>query len=122
MAKKLTMILGIILIIAGLLGFISNPLIGENGLFQTDLTHNLVHLVLGLIAVWVATKSLTGTVTYLKVVGIILVILAILGFVASGPLLGFILNNMADCWLHLVIGLIMIWAGFFGSKGESVAM
>ena len=39
MAKTLAIILGVILVLLGLLGFISNPLIGVNSLFATDGVH-----------------------------------------------------------------------------------
>ena len=37
MAKKLAMLFGIVFVLVGALGFISNPIVGEGGYFQTAL-------------------------------------------------------------------------------------
>lgn len=49
MTKRLAVIIGTILVLLGLLGFTSNPFIGENALFVTNGASNWLHLVLGVI-------------------------------------------------------------------------
>ena len=47
---------GIVLVAVGLLGFISNPIVGsaEGALLPTDTLHNIVHLGTGLLALGIA--------------------------------------------------------------------
>ena len=47
---------GIVLVVVGLLGFIDNPIVGSsaNALLPTDTLHNLVHLVTGALALYIA--------------------------------------------------------------------
>ncbi len=121
MAKKLAMILGVIFILIGLAGFVPNPLVGGPGaLFETNNMHNLVHLITGLIGVWVAAKSMSGTMMLLKIFGIVYLLVAILGFSMGGNVLGMIMSQ-ADNWLHLVVALLFLWAGFWGNKSGSMA-
>ena len=47
---------GAVLVLVGLLGFIDNPLVGDsaNALVPTDAVHNIVHLLTGLLALYIA--------------------------------------------------------------------
>ena len=47
---------GIVLVAVGVLGFISNPIVGtsSNALLPTDTLHNIIHLVTGLLALYIA--------------------------------------------------------------------
>lgn len=116
------LVLGIIFLIIGILGFIPNPFVGDGAIFQTGLAHNLVHLITGLILVLVSGKGSCRAV--LKVLGIIYVILALIGWftAGSGTLLGFLSVNGADHWLHLVLGLLLFWGGILKSgSGTPIA-
>ncbi|HEY4515671.1 MAG TPA: DUF4383 domain-containing protein [Candidatus Paceibacterota bacterium] len=119
MAKKLAKVFGIIFILVGLLGFIGNPVIGEMGFFHSDMIHNLIHIVSGLILLLAAAKGAASM--WLKILGIIYLLVAVLGFMmidstGMAYVLGIISVNSADNWLHLVLGLIFVWAGMSGKK------
>lgn len=47
---------GIVLVVVGLLGFIDNPIVGqqEGALIPTDTLHNVIHLATGLLALYIA--------------------------------------------------------------------
>jgi Domain of unknown function (DUF4383) len=47
---------GIVLVAVGLLGFINNPIVGQqaNAILPTDALHNIVHLVTGALALYIA--------------------------------------------------------------------
>lgn len=47
---------GVVLVAVGLLGFLNTPLVGSasGALVPTDALHNVVHLVTGAIALWIA--------------------------------------------------------------------
>jgi hypothetical protein len=116
MTKTLAKLFGWILIIVGALGFIANPLVGMTGYFHANGAHNVVHIVLGLVLV-LAAKSAEKGALWLKVVGVVAVLVAILGFMSTtGTILGFIETNAAANWLHLVLGVVFFLSGFSGGK------
>lgn len=118
MAKKLGILFGIVFVIVGLLGFISNPIVGANGIFLTDTLHNIVHLLVGVILL-VAAKSHSASVLWLKIFGVVYLLLAVLGFLTPDLLNSIVAANTADAFLHLVLGIILVWAGW-GSKSASM--
>ena len=110
--KTAAMVLGIVFLIAGALGFVPNPIVGENGIFLTNHTHDWVHIGSGIVLLLGAYSPL-GAGMALRVVGIVYAIVAVLGFVMPGPmLLGMIAMNMADHWLHVVLAVVVLYAGF----------
>jgi len=113
MAKTLTLIFGTLFVLVGALGFVGNPLVGMDALFETDIVHNLVHLAIGLILLAVALSTPAQSAVWLKTVGVVYLIIGVLGLftVSSGSLLGVIAVNSADNWLHLVLGVALIAAG-----------
>jgi hypothetical protein len=119
MAKTLATVFGIIFVLVGLLGFVPNPLVGMGGIFETDMLHNLVHLLFGIILLVVAMKAVDKATLWLKILGVIYLILAILGFLMvpdGGALLGLVHANGADHWLHIVLGVVLVLAGFMAKK------
>ncbi|MDB5190288.1 MAG: TonB-dependent siderophore receptor [Parcubacteria group bacterium] len=119
MAKKLAVLFGIVFVLVGILGFIPNPLVGSAGLFQTDVLHNIVHLLIGVVLLIVAMSAPEKSSLWLKVFGVIYLLLAVLGFIlipSGGMLLGLVLMNTADHWLHVVLGVVLLIAGVVSSK------
>lgn len=111
---------GWIFVVVGVLGFV--PGITTNGhllgIFDVNYPHNVVHIVSGLAALYLASKGEEGSQTFFKVFGVIYALVAVLGFfVADGLLLGFISNNTEDTWLHVVIAVVTLYLGF-GTKKE----
>ena len=105
------LIIGIVLLVVGVLGFIPNPLVSSTGLFMVNTAHNLVHLVSG--AVILAGVYSFGSALGLKIVGVVYAVIAILGLVMGGDmLLGVIAMNMADHWLHVALAVVILLAGF----------
>lgn len=120
-AKKIGMVFGVVLIILGLLGFVGGfRIVGVDGIFMTDTTHDLIHLVLGLVLFIGAMKAPSSMPMLLKVVGLVVLLVAILGLMGDGDkILGFILSNAAADWLHLIVGIVLLGAGFMGRKQSS---
>jgi len=116
MAKTLAKIFGAVFILVGLLGFISNGIVGAAGIFQTNMAHDIAHILIGLILV-LASKDSMRAALWLKIFGVVYLLLAVLGFMAlkggveSGSMLGFITVNGADNWLHIVLGVVLLIAG-----------
>jgi hypothetical protein len=113
MLRKISAIFGILFLATGILGFFPNPVIGPEGIFLTDLPHNIVHLALGLILLIGATASSRAAGRSMKIVAGIYLILAIAGFVQFGGeddrglLLGMTLANSADNWLHIALAALI---------------
>lgn len=115
MAKKSAILFGIILVIIGLLGFIANPVIGASGYFLADATHDIVYILIGVILLIAGGKGESAAATWLKVFGIVYILLFLDGLFQAN-LLGFIASNTAHAWLHLVIGIVLLIAGFMKSS------
>jgi hypothetical protein len=111
-AKTAAIVLGAVFVLVGVLGFIPNPIVGPDGIFMTNMSHNLIHLVSGAVLLAGAYTSL-GPSLALKIIGVIYAIVASLGFVMSGDmLLGMVAMNAADRWLHVLLAIVLLAAGF----------
>lgn len=125
MAKKLGLVLGVVFLLVGLLGFVSNPIVGDMGIFHTNGGHSLVHIITGLLFIFVALKATNSTGIVLKVFGIVYLLVAILGFVMLGSqesvsLLGFIDVNSADNYLHVILAVVVFAAGMMAGKKQTM--
>lgn len=120
MTKTLAKVFGWVFILVGVLGFFGNPIVGQMGLFHANVAHNIVHLLLGIILL-LASGTEAKAALWLKIVGVVYLLVAILGFLmtpAMGTtnLLGFVEINGADNWLHVVLGVVVFLSGFAGGK------
>ena len=127
-AKTLAIIIGVIFIAVGLLGFIDNPVIGtsENAIFHADTVHNMVHIISGVLFVLVAMAAPGSAATFMLVFGIIYLALGVLGFATIGEegmtkLLGFLHVNAADNYLHIALGIVIALAGL-ATRSKSVVV
>ncbi len=113
-SKNISLAFGLPFVAAGFLGFIPNPVVSPDGLFEVNFMHNLLHVLVGvvfIIGAMLSEKAARRTLQSLSIVG---VALAILGFVAeSDLLLGLVHINEADKWLHAGLAILIV-AGAFG--------
>jgi hypothetical protein len=122
MAKKLGLVLGIVFLLVGVLGFVNNPLVGSlDSLFATNTAHDLVHVITGLLFIFIALKNTAKIGITLKVFGVVYLLVAILGFLAvdatgQGTVLGFLALNSADNWLHVVLAIVVFAGGVLAGK------
>jgi len=126
--KTASLIIGIAFIVVGLLGFISNPIVGDpdKAIFHTDTLHNIVHIVSGVLFLFVALAMPVSAPVFLKVFGIIYFLLGVLGLIifgtaGMGKLLGFLHVNGADNFLHIGLGIIIFLAGTLRPKAPVIA-
>jgi len=115
MYKTLAIVFGIVFVVVGLLGFV--PAAAPNGhllgLFHVNAAHNVVHLLTGVAALICGMASSYAALMFFRIFGVIYGLVALLGFVGGDrPVLGFISNNMADSWLHVVIAVASLLIGF----------
>ena len=117
-AKTAAIVIGLIFVAVGLLGFLSNPIVGAsaNAIFHTDKVHNIVHIVSGALFLLVALTAPSSASAYLKIFGIVYLALGLYGLFTMGSdetkqLLGFLHVNKADNYLHIGLGIIIFLAG-----------
>jgi len=111
-ARTAGIVIGAIFVIVGVVGFTPNPLVSPTGLFAVNTAHNLVHLLSGA-AILACALSGVATALSLQIFGIVYALVAILGFFSHGPmLLGLIRVNHADHWLHGLLAIVVLAAGF----------
>lgn len=126
MAKTLTTIFGILLTLLGVLGFVSNPLIGANAMFVADAIHNSIHIVLGAVLLIVAFWASESSIFWLKVMGAVVFLLGLIGILTvpatGGSLLGIATTNGASDWFHLIFGVVIFAAGMYGKDAMSSGM
>jgi hypothetical protein len=116
--KTLSIIIGLVFIIVGFLGFTSNPIIGaeEHSVFHTDGVHNAVHLISGALFLLFAFAIPARLSAFMKIFGTVYFLLGVLGLIMfgtteEGKLLGFLHVNGADNFLHMGLGIIIFLAG-----------
>lgn len=121
--KTASIIIGIAFVAVGLLGFISNPIIGvsENVIFHADKVHNMVHIISGVLFILIALAAPASAATFLKVFGIVYFFLGVIGLInigtdGMGKLLGFLHVNGADNFLHIGLGIVIFLAGTFSRR------
>lgn len=127
-AKSAALLFGVVFIAVGLLGFVDNPIIGdaENVMFHADKTHNMVHIVSGVLFVLVAMAAPAAASGFMIVFGLVYLLIGILGMTSIGAdgmtqVLGFLHVNGNDNYLHLVLGIVIALAGIMTRRAPRTA-
>jgi hypothetical protein len=133
--QKAALAVGIVFLAFGLLGFV--PGITSNfgsmefatndskaqllGLFQVSVLHNIVHLLFGVAGLALA-RTIGGARQYLVVGGAVYLVLFLYGLlVGQNSAANFVPLNLADDFLHLVLGIGMIGLGMTLAKRVSAS-
>jgi hypothetical protein len=118
-AKSAALLLGVVFIIVGILGFIDNPIVGTSpdAIFHADSIHNWVHIVSGVLFVLFASSMPASVSGFMILFGIVYLGLGIYGMMTIGSegttkLLGFLTVNGADNYLHIALGAVILLMGF----------
>jgi hypothetical protein len=111
-AKNAAMIIGIVFLIVGVLGYIPNPIVGPTGIFLTNPLHNIIHIASGIVLLLGVYTSFSASLA-LKIVGVVYGLVAVCGFfmVMDGMMMGVAINE-ADKWLHVALAAAILAAGF----------
>ena len=117
MAKTVAKILGVVFILVGLIGFVAPGFLGTH----LSLTHNLVHLISGAVALYFGfSATLSAARLFCIVFGIVSALLGVCGFLlGDGPdrmfealaPLGLHLGTM-DHVVHILLGVVFLIGGF----------
>ena len=114
---------GVVLVAVGLLGFVSNPLVGSasGALVPTDNIHNVVHLVTGLLALYIGF-GLKGETQVNGVIGFgILYVVIFLAVVISPTLFG-IFSVSANVVIHLIHAALAVVSLAVGYMARGTTM
>jgi hypothetical protein len=131
--RNFAIVLGVIYIVVGVLGFVP-PLLTSRadapslaldqaygylfGLFPVNILHSLVHLGVGVWGV-LAARTLAAARTYAAAVAVIFGVLTVMGLVPRlNTAFGFIPLFGHDIWLH---ALTAIAAAYFGFRETRIA-
>ena len=116
-SKNITIVFGLTFVLVGVLGFIPNPLVSSEGIFEVNAMHNLVHLLTGTAFLYGGLVLKGKEDLTLKTVTAAYFGVALLGFVTTGNmLLGMVHINEADRWLHLGLAVSMLAAVFAATR------
>ncbi len=116
MATLLSWVLGAVLTVVGVAGFVTgSPLL----IFEVDPLHNTIHLVSGLIGLYAASKGEALSSKFLVIFGLIYAAVTLLGFLMDGDIVGLMHVNQADNYLHLAIAVVALLVGFSSKKKSS---
>lgn len=131
--QTVTLAVGAVFLLVGILGFVPGVTSGVDqlsfaghqsgamllGLFQVSVLHNIVHLLFGVVGL-ALSRSWTGSRSYLIWGGAIYLVLWIYGLVIGheSPA-NFVPLNMADNWLHFVLGVAMLGLGLLLGRGHT---
>ena len=107
-------IIGVLFLAVGLLGFIPNPIVGdsENVIFHADQVHNIVHIASGALFILFGLAMPASASGFMMFFGIVYLFLGVLGLInigttGEGKLLGFLHVNGADNLLHIGLGILI---------------
>jgi hypothetical protein len=91
------------------------------GIFHVNTAHNFVHIASGIVFLLCGMAGAGASRMFFKIFGLVYALVAVLGFMKGNDyLLGYISNNTATTWLHVVLALAMLWLGF-GTRDTAAA-
>ncbi|HEY7350672.1 MAG TPA: DUF4383 domain-containing protein [Ktedonobacterales bacterium] len=124
-AKLYAQVLGIVLTLVGILGFIDALAPGGNllGIFAINSMHNVIHLLSGIVGL--AAGFLVGgqyARWYALVFGAVYALVTVVGFIQTTTVLGLIPVNLADNLLHTAIAVASLAVFFISAPGRKAAV
>lgn len=119
--KTYAVVLGAVLTLIGILGFIPGLTPGGNllGIFAVDGLHNVIHLLSGIVGLAAGLSSAARYARwYALAFGVVYALVTIIGFIQGTTVLGLIRVNGADNVLHLLITASALAVYFVASNRE----
>jgi hypothetical protein len=102
-----------LLIVVGIWGFITDPVL----IFPVNLTHNIIHILTGLVFIFAAWKGPAKPINI--TIGAVYILVTILSFLGLLTFLNVQSGNDPDNYLHLGIAVISIISAFILSGGSA---
>jgi len=113
MAKKFMKILGTVLVLAGIAGFI----FPFHGLLSLTMTHNVFHILTGVLALAVSGNN-ERSILFARFFGIVYLIVAVLGLFTR-DVLGLIILEPLVTFIHFAIAILALVIGFKSVNSKS---
>ncbi|MDF2707148.1 MAG: hypothetical protein K0R62_2800 [Nonomuraea muscovyensis] len=128
------LVVGAVFLLVGVLGFIPGITTGYGdmsfaghrsgamllGVFQVSILHNIVHLLFGVAGILMA-RTWSAARAYLIGGGVIYLLLWLYGLlIDKDSAANFVPVNVADDWLHFVLGVGMVALGFLLSRRRTL--
>ena len=112
--KTYAMVIGAVLVLVGLIGFVNAPIFG---IFGVNAAQNVLHLVGGALMLWFGYQGSGKTANMW--LGIISAVVAVLGLVpgAKELLATIFAINMAITWLHAAIAIVSLGVAYGIKEG-----
>ena len=122
MGKTYAVVVGFVLLLVGIIGFVEGDKMMMG--LHFNLIHNCIHLVSGLVGLAAGLAGgQKGGRAFAQVFGVVYTIVAIIGF-AGAPVY---IVNMLDLqipmynYIHVVVGVLGLIAGFMGGTSSETA-
>lgn len=114
--KTYAMVIGAVLVLVGLIGFVNAPILG---IFGVNPAQNVLHLVGGALMLWFGYKGSGKTAN--QTLGIVSAVVAVLGFVpgANSLLASIFAINMATTYLHAAIAVVSLGVAYGVKEGAA---
>lgn len=120
--KLYAQVLGTVLALVGVLGFV--PALVSNhallGIFAIDPIHNVIHLLSGIVGL---AAGFSGSVNYARlyagIFGAVYALVTIVGFIQGTTVLGLISVNAADNFLHTAIAAASLVVAFLPATSQA---
>lgn len=135
-SRIIALVLGIVFTLIGILGFFtpmenSTGVRAVLGIFDVDTLHSIINLIIGLLGI---AAAFTGqSRLYNQVFGVFFILFGLLGLIPalyfpagsfgkdSGLFLGLVHDNAGDHILHLIAGVLGLYAGYiYGRAGRGL--
>jgi hypothetical protein len=118
--KTSSVLLGVIFIFLGVLGFVDNPVIGTDATFYSDRGHNIFFILTGIAFFIAALLDSERARICLIVIGFLYLLLGLIGLLtigasATGKVVGMRVNG-ADNLLHIALGVIILLFGLTAKR------
>jgi len=127
LAKALARILGVVLLILGLISFLPNPLIGEDGYFAANPMHGALYMLVALTLVAFSVKGESMAAAGLYFSGILFLALGVLGYRELEPypygkvtIFGIILYSHSDMWLSFALSAVLFVSGKMNTASRQI--
>lgn len=106
LVRPLTQLFGVVFTLIGIAGFILGDAVW---VFEVNTTHNIVHLLTGLLGFGAAMNGKERL--YLLTIGVVYAAVAAMGFAMDGDILGLFHANDEDNYLHTAVAVLGILVG-----------
>jgi hypothetical protein len=119
LAQSFCLVVGVVLVAVGVLGFffggsaftVGSGVTGQNFIiFEVNGWHNVIHLATGAFLIFMAAAPATA-ITGALVFGVVYLVVAVWGFIDGNDVAWIAPINLADNFLHLVLGVLALLIG-----------